>query len=249
MYLHEAPGSTVRTGTTFLTHLHPGVNHAHAPTGRWADVQRDASARCRALRDRALRDPRHAPAVAEGIAVECTCANFSPRNVARIVRNTLMRLLPLAQRHLDHYIDGSGSTFHENLEDVIRRDHKVRAKLASHVRAHSSGHFKVNQSDFAVKDFQFAFGAIDRLDFEVNRAAGLVHVWFQDRYEWHPVGFGYSRLPNDSRRSSNCVHAAMVELKTSGAKDYWMVGDAVIPLSLVLGRAAPSGARPRAPGI
>jgi len=45
----------------------------------------------------------------------------------------------------------------------------VRAKLASHVRAHTSGHFKVNQSDFAVKDFQFAFGAIDRLDFEANR--------------------------------------------------------------------------------
>jgi len=249
MYLHEASSSTKRTGTTFVTHFHPGVNHAHAATGNWADVQRDAGSRCTTLRDRALKDPRHAPAVAEALAVECACSRFSPRNVARIVRNTLMQLLPLAQKHLDHYIDGSGSVFHEDLEDVIRRDRKVRAKLASHVRAHTSGHFKVNQSDFAVKDFQFAFGAIDRLDFEANRTAGLVHVWFQDRYEWHPVGFGYHKFPDDARRSSNCVHAAMVELKSSGAKDYWMMGDAVVPLSLVLSTAAPAGTRSGGVGV
>jgi hypothetical protein len=250
MYPHESDTLTAQRGTTFVTHFHPGVNHAHAPTGHWADVQRDAGSRCRALRDRALRDPLSAPAAAEAMAVECSCSNFSPRNVARIVRNTLMRLLPLAQKHFDHYIDGSGSTFHEDLEDVIRRDQKVRAKLASHVRAHSSGHFKLNQSDFAAKDFQFAFGAIDRLDFEVNRAAGVVHVWFQDRYEWHPVGFGYSKFPDDVRRSSNCVHAAMVELKSSGARDYWMVGDAVIPLSLVLGATTTSPTpAPTTPGV
>ncbi len=75
-----------------------------------------------------------------------------------------------------------------------------------------------------MKDFQFAFGAIDRLDYEVNRAAGTIHVWFRDRYEWHPVGFGYSHCPDDKARVSNCVHAAM-ELKSSGAKDYWMVGE------------------------
>jgi hypothetical protein len=145
-----------------------------------------------------------------------------------------MRLLPLAQRHLDHYISGGGKPLHVDLEEVIRRDEKVRAKLAAHIRRAASGHFKVNQSDYAVKDFQFAFGAIDRIDYEVNRSAGLVHVWFQDRYEWHPVGFGYSHFPDDARRSTNCVHAAMVELKSSGAQDYWMIGDAVIPLKLVL---------------
>jgi hypothetical protein len=77
------------------------------------------------------------------------------------------------------------------------------------------------------------------LDYEVNRAAGTVHVWFQDRYEWHPVGFGYKRFPDDVRRGTNCVHAAMVEMKASGAKDYWMVGDAVVPLRLVMGTPAP----------
>jgi hypothetical protein len=239
MYLHEAPNRIARTSATSATPFHPGVNHAHAPTGRWADVQHDAGSRCKTLRDRAMRDPAGAPAIAKPLAVYCACSKFSPRNVARIVRNTLMSLLPLAQRHLDHYIDGKGATFHEDLEDVIRRDRKLRAKLASYVRKSSSGYFKVNQSDYEVKDFQFAFGAIDRLDFKVNRASGLVHVWFQDRYEWHPVGFGYSKFPDDARRPTNCVHAAMVELKNSGAKDYWMVGDAIVPLSLVLSTTPP----------
>jgi hypothetical protein len=157
--------------------------------------------------------------------------------------------LPLAQQHLDHYLDGSGSTFVEDLEDVLRRDPKVRAKLAAAIRRSRAGHIRVEQSDYDVKDFQFAFGAIDRLDFEVDRAAGLVHVWFQDRYEWHPVGFGYTHFPGDIRRDTNCVHAALVELKSEGAKDYWMIGDAVVPMSLVAGTAVSTGAlRSGSPG-
>jgi hypothetical protein len=240
-YLMEVPAGHAprRTGTIFVTRFHPGVSHDHRPTGRWADVQRDSQARCQVLQRRAVSDPRGIPGIAEALAVECACANASPQGVASIVQNTLMRVLPLARRHLAHYLAGSGAPLTIDLEDVIRRDGKFRAKLAAHVRRATKGNFKVNQSDYGVKDFQFAFGAIDRLDFEVSPAAGRVHVWFQDRYEWHPVGFGYSSLPGDIRRPSNCVHAAMVELKSAGAKDYWMIGDAVVPLSLLSGGSAP----------
>lgn len=168
--------------------------------------------------------------MAEALAVECACATLSPAWVAGVVQHTVMAALPLARRHVNHYLTGSGANLLVDIADALRRDHKLRAKLAAHVRLTARGHFRVRQKDYAVKDFQFAFGAIDRLDFEVNRRAGLVHVWFKDRYEWHPVGFGYALRPGDIRRSSNCVHAAMVELKASGARDYWMLGDAVIPL-------------------
>jgi len=230
MYLMEAPAAHSRRGTVF----HPGVAHDHRPTGRWAEVQRKSQSHCEVLRNRALADPRRIPALAESTAFECACANLSPQGVASVAAN-VMRLLPLAKRHLDHYLAGSGATLHVDLADVIRRDQKVRGKLASHIAAHPVGHFKVKQEDFAVKDFQFAFGAIDRLDYEVDSASGTIHVWFQDRYEWHPVGFGYTHFPDDGRgRISNCVHAALVEMKSSGAKDYWMTGDAVVPLSSVL---------------
>jgi hypothetical protein len=249
MYFHETPPTSappIPAGPR-PTVFHPGVNHAHAPTGRWTDVQKSSGKQCSILRSRALRSPTKLPGIAEAIAVECACANLSPSNVARVVRNTIMRLLPLGRKHFDHYVGGSGADLRVNLADILRRDRKFRAKLARNIRAHNVGHFKVNQSDYGVKDFQFAIGAIDRLDFEVDRRAGVVHVWFKDRYEWHPVGFGYKLLPGDGRRPSNCVHAAMVELKRSGAKDYWMIGDTTIPLSAVLGRGPVTSAPTRSP--
>ncbi len=39
---------------------------------------------------------------------------------------------------------------------------------------------KIEQSDYT-------FGAIDRLDVEIDWAAGTLHGWFQDRYEWPRV--------------------------------------------------------------
>jgi hypothetical protein len=227
----RTPSAPPTPPTPRPTVFHPGVNHDHRPTGKWADVQSDASRRCSRLRDEALRNPRRALSIAEQIGTECACSSLPPSAVAATVRNTIMQVLPLAQRHLDHYLRGGGADLRVDIADVLRSDSGVRGKLLRNIRASARGHFKVNQSDYAVKDFQFAFGAIDRLDYEVNRSAGAVHVWFKDRYEWHPVGFGYKKFRDDSRRVSNCVHAAMVELKSSGASDYWMVGEATIPLT------------------
>jgi hypothetical protein len=234
-----AGGSTLRRthgGVTFTYTFHPGVAHHHAPTGRWGAIQADARARCAAL--------VRARNLGQALAVECACATLSPSAVMGMARNTIMAPLPLAQRHLDHYLRGRGANLSVNLEHVLRRDAKVRRKLAHALARSHIGHIRIEQSDYDVKDFQFAFGAVDRLDFEVNRRAGLVHVWFMDRYEWHPVGFGHRKLPGDIRRSTNCVHAAAVELKSSGAADYWMVGDVIIPLSLLTGGPSPSPSPP-----
>jgi Domain of unknown function (DUF4157) len=250
LLLRQAPPAPrPRIGTTFVTRFHPGVAHDHKPTGRWADVQADAAKRCATATGQLKTefekgtslDPKKVAALSETIGIECACANLPPNLVAQTARNTVMLGLPLAQAHLDHYLDGSGSTIVEDLEDVLKRDAKVRNKLAGAIKRSKAGHIRIEQSDYAVRDFQFAFGAIDRLDFEVDRASGLAHVWFQDRYEWHPVGFGYTSKPGDIRRDTNCVHAAMVELKASGAKDYWMIGDVVVPLSLITGTSATPG--------
>jgi hypothetical protein len=240
----SAPGKTstagVRRGTTFVTRFHPGVAHNHKPTGRWADVQADAAKRCAsASAELQKADPKKMPTLVETAGIECSCAHLPPSLVAKLARETVMLGLPLAQRHLDHYIDGSGSPLVEDLQAVLEQDTKLRAKLAAAMRRSKTGHIKIEQRDYGVKDFQYAFGAIDRLDFEVDSMSGQAHVWFQDRYEWHPVGFGYTSLPGDSRRDTNCVHAAMVELKSSGAQDYWMIGDAVVSLSAIT--PAPAG--------
>jgi hypothetical protein len=213
---------------------HPGVAHGHTPTGRWADVQRDAATACGAITiGMGLTGPSVSGAVDAGIA--CACATMSPASVLALARETVLSGSPLGQGHLDHYLTGGGVNLAEDLEDVIRRDSGVRGVLASAIASSPNGHVAIAQADYAVDDFRNAFGAIDRMDYEVDAAAGTVHVWFQDRYEWHPVGYGYSLFPGDGVRGTNCVHAAAVELQSSGAADYWMFGNAIVPLSLVTG--------------
>jgi hypothetical protein len=75
----------------------------------------------------------------------------------------------------------------------------------------------------SVVSVPFAFGAIDCFNWQIA-SDGMVHVWLKDRYEWHP---------EDTSRPSNCVHIAVVELKSSGAADYWMEADALLPMSAI----------------
>ena len=213
---------------------HPGVAHDHTPTGRWADVQRDEATRCAAITGAmGLAGPTVEGMIDAGIA--CACATMSPANVLALARETVLAGSPLGQAHLDHYLTGGGVNLAEDLDDVLRRDSGVRGVLAAAIARIATGHVTIAQTDYAVEDFRNAFGAIDRMDYEVDAAAGTVHVWFQDRYEWHPVGYGYSLFSGDGVRWTNCVHAAAVELQSSGAADYWMFGNATVPLSLVTG--------------
>ena len=197
------------------TVFHPGVEHNHQPTGRWAEVKKAARL--------------------FGSTSEFGCSVAAgPREVLMLAY--LHELSDLGRIHLMHYINGGGVDLPVDLADVIRRDVGVRGKLAFAIRNSQRDSVTIDQGDYDVNDFRGAFGAIDRMDYEVDSSAGLVHVWFKDRYEFHPVGFGYSHYPDDIERETNCVHAAAVELKASGAADYWMLGDAVVPLELFQGK-------------
>lgn len=210
--------------------FHPGVNHGHSPSGRWADVQANPNS---------------------GFLENRACANFPPNVVVGIAIRQEFSNKPIALDHLNWYLgNGQGADFVEdtNLDNLLRTDTGVQALLAGLIpsSAPASGmftsHVKVEQSHYRNQDFRFAFGAIDRLDFAVNFAAGTVHVWFQDRYEWHPVYPGlYTQFPDDVARSTNCIHAAMVELKAGGARDFWMIGEATVPLSVLRGAPAAGG--------
>jgi hypothetical protein len=243
-----APSTMTRGGTVFV----PGVNHDHRPTGRWSHVQLDAQSRCTGATSQIERDVKNlrppSPSDVSTATIECACANVTERQALEAARLATItsRGLTLANRHLDHYLTAGGADFTENVVDFINSDSGVRAKLARAINKTSRGHIRIGQNDYSETDFQFAFGAIDRMDYEVDPATKSVHIWFMDRYEWHPVGFGYSSNPGDSRRISNCVHAAAVELKSAGAADYWMVGDGVVPLSNITGTGAatPGGGGP-----
>jgi hypothetical protein len=194
----------------------PGIEHNHMPTGKWTDVQNDS----------------HTGAG----GAETVCALSSPGTVLDWARRWEFISMPLAKKHLAHYRTGGGADLPVDLGDVIRRDEGVRAVLSKEMATADRGSVKIEQTNYEVEDFRNAFGAIDRIDFEVNPTTKQVHLWFKDRYEFHPVGYGYTAFPDDKKRPTNCVHAAAVELKSSGAADYWMVGETVVPQSLFGGK-------------
>jgi hypothetical protein len=153
---------------------------------------------------------------------------------------------PNALRHLNWYLStGRGADMNEDalLNAMLVTDRGVQGAIRRVIPAARPGmvttSLKIEQSDYISQDFRFALGAIDQLDLEIDFGAGTVHAWFQDRYEWHPFYPGlYTAFPDDGARDTNCVHAALVELKSSGAADFWMKGETTVPLGVIIPTAS-----------
>jgi len=202
-----------------------GVNHAHKPSGRYADVRANPNS-----------------GAVESFA--CSTLSSTPEGLVGLAKKFKFFDKPIALKHLDWFLkDGKGADFVEddNIRDWITRDSGIRSRLKREIakaRRKGEGHFFFPQEEFAEdtagQDFRFAFGAIDRVDFQVDFSQDTVRVWFKDRYEWHPVYPFYDLQSGDVVRDTNCVHAALVELKSSGAADFWMKGQAEVALSAIV---------------
>jgi hypothetical protein len=237
-----------------MTVFHPGVNHNHQPCGRWDQIQKDPNS------------------PGASWLVIAACKLLSPQHLVDAA--VLVELggsdTPLALKHVHWYLtDGKGQDFNEdaNIKAMLEQDSDVQKFVRDRIdlldpgrtrRGRFTDRWKLEQFHYGKEDFRKSFGAIDNLDIEVDFDAGTVHVWFQDRYEWHPVYPGlYSKFADDSPRETNCVHAAMVELKSgwpasvgvspgpsrtfsaklipggAGAADFWMKGEATVPLNTI----------------
>jgi hypothetical protein len=223
-FIQKVPASTPH-GKPYT----PGVHHDHRPSGRWSDIQAIEKSSCSWWSE-------------EG-RISCVCANNDPQEVLDLALRVKLSKYPLAEKHLTHYRSGKGADYTEDVTDFITRDSGVRGKLASSISAAPMGYFEVEQIDYAEDSFRLSFGAIDRIDYEVDAAKSKVHVWFADNYEWHPYYPGiYTPMSGDVKRETNCVHAAAVELKAiKGAADFWMVGYGTIDLSSVKGSTVTGG--------
>lgn len=208
---------------------HPGVDHRHTPSGRWSDVQSNPNS------------------PGASIPLIAACKMMSPSQLVDTAVIVEFRDKPIALRHLNWYLStGHGADFVEdaNIQMMLEHDTGVQAEIASRITWGSGVQtfsFKVEQYMYANQDIRYSFGAVDILDVEVNYAMNTLHAWFQDRYEWHPVYPGlYTAHPGDVARETNCVHAALVELQSSGAADFWMKGEATVSLSIFRHLAPPT---------
>lgn len=64
--------------------------------------------------------------------------------------------------------------------------------------------------------------------------AHAVRIWFGNLYRWHPK----------EAQITQCIHQAAEQLKQKGARDYWMRGETILDLSvLVPPESATAGSR------
>ncbi len=223
--------------------------HNHPALGVWPAVQANARAVC-ARETTTVTPPAPLPQIPIPVSTtklgkaECACAILTPLQVLAAARTIEMSGQPLAIAHLDHYISGGGVDFleHTNLDDLMNQDPGARGVISTAIARADRGHVFIQQHHYSSENFKRAFGGIDRVDYQVDRAAGTVDVWFKDRYDFHPAGFGHLNMGAGDMpppgRVTNCVHLAAVEAKSSGAADYWMIGHATLPLSLFTGSSA-----------
>jgi len=228
--LQRAIGNRAAARMLSRVTFHPTVAHHHAPSGKWSEVQK---------------------APDSGWKENLVCRAGEPWHVVAAALLAEFGDKPLAKHHLEWYLSkGKGADYDENanLERMLRTDAGVQRAIAAALPGGArtgtvAFNLKIEQGHYSNQDFRFAFGAIDHLDVEVDFAAGTLHAWFRDCYEWHPYYPAlYTAFPDDGSRQSNCVHAALVELKSSGAADFWMQGEATVPLSVLpLGTGAAGG--------
>ncbi len=98
------------------------------------------------------------------------------------------------------------------------------------------GFVKIEQANYEIEDFQFAFGATDRIegiDFDVNSTTKQVHLWVQ----------GLLRIPSRRLRlhviprryeagDKLCARRRGGTGRVPARADYWMVGETVVPQAL-----------------
>jgi hypothetical protein len=143
----------------------PGSKHDHTPSGKWADVQKNPDS---------------------GFFENRVCANSSPQTVVDLAIWAKFDDKPIAKEHLDWYLTkGKGADLVENanIEKMLRGDRGVQAMIETRMPSPwpTTGKwatdFKVEQSDYVDQDLRFAFGAIDRLDIEIDFDAKTITGW------------------------------------------------------------------------
>jgi hypothetical protein len=136
---------------------------------------------------------------------------------------------PLALELYMHFLGGSGTPQTIDVAAMIARSSGVRHKIRQSIaRGSTRGTTRLEQSDYGDRELQFAYGAIDCVQWTAlppaHRSwradpATRVKVEMLDYYEFHPGRLGVSQ----------CAHAACVELVARGtAKNFWTSGDGIV---------------------
>lgn len=238
----SAPRRSQQTSSTPTLGSCRPVQDDLRPTAPWPVLQQGYRARCssattdvagqvgHAVRDilggRIPRAP-HLPDARS--SVDCACAFGAPEVAAYTAMARVLAAGPLAASVYLHFLQGSGAPLQIDVAGMIARSSGVRQKIRrSMAQGGMSGTTRLEQHDYHDRELQFAYGAIDCVQWVVlaptgrswrSNPATRIRVSMLDYYEFHPARPGVSQ----------CAHAANVELVARGsARNFWTRGDAVV---------------------
>lgn len=165
----------------------------------------------------------------------------SPRTVAEAA---LLGLLGkrMATFHYNYYLTGKGGVVNEdeNLKEWIEGDSNARKVIARRISDARRGSespvktmFHFDQQFYGDDDARSSFGGIPNLEVLADFVMGTVEIWFEDIYEWHPTYSQYikpMKCDITAARDTIFLHAALVQMKSRGAKSFQMRGRAKFPM-------------------
>ena len=146
------------------TEFHEGTQHNHLPSGRWSEVQANPN------NDMDLT----------GTTLAGLCKVMTPNQLVDKAKTFYFGDKPTALKHLNWYLTSGGAEFKEddNIDKWLTSDSKSRGGTSNLIRGHvartkqNSGKWQhqrdISSDEYENGDFQASFGAIDRLDFEVD---------------------------------------------------------------------------------
>jgi hypothetical protein len=156
---------------------------------------------------------------------------------------------PTAIAHFDHYLSGKGGTVNDDkvLKDWVEGSRHTRGIIAKRIKEHRRPgdvtvefNFEYNATMYDDDNVKDTFGTIDTLNVFADFIKGIVELWFEDAYEWHPTYSQYTRpfkCPNTNatglvQRDTTFLHAAMVQMKKRGARDFKMRANAAFAMKI-----------------
>jgi hypothetical protein len=175
------------------------------------------------------RMPRAPHLPDEKSSVDYACAYGSARQAALAATPVLAASGLLALRLYRHFLNGSGTPMTIDVADMIKRSAGVRKKICNSIgKKGMTGTTRLEQHDYGDRELQFAYGAIDCVQWTAVPPAkhswrsdpkAQIRIDILDYYEFHPGRQGVSQ----------CAHAACVQCVADGnAKNFWTSGVATV---------------------
>ena len=168
--------------------------------------------------------------IVPGYWTNTLCGCFPASWMVEIARWWL-RDEPDALAHLEHYLEGSGTPYLEDVKRIFAEDPHFKDSVERWIAdaGTPSGELRDVYPWYSTGNWSNSFGGIDLIEYEIlptnfsspDRTA-LVRVTIEDDYDWHP----------DEHRRGPCLHTGMEIMKAKGAKSFRQIGTAIVRLKV-----------------